>query len=90
MSIFDAAGDATLGALESGAEAVGQAVDGALDWVADGARAIGADTLGDLVDDLGDRAASVTGGQVDERELGETDNPRELIRGRRQRDHRGG
>uniref|UniRef100_UPI0034E2AABB putative T7SS-secreted protein n=1 Tax=Millisia brevis TaxID=264148 RepID=UPI0034E2AABB len=81
MSIFDAAGDAVSGALESGAEAVGQAVDGALDWVADGARAVGADAVGGVLDDLGDRVASATGGQVDERELGETEDPRELIRG---------
>lgn len=81
MSIFDATGDAIFGALESGAEAVGQAVDGALDRVADGARANGADAVGSVLDDLGDRVASATGGQVDERELGDTEDPRELIRG---------
>lgn len=81
MSIFDAAGDAIAGGIEAGAEAVGQAVDGALDWVADGARAVGADAVVGVLDDLGDRMASATGGQVDERELGETEDPRELIRG---------
>ncbi|WP_066912951.1 putative T7SS-secreted protein [Millisia brevis] len=81
MSIFDAAGEAVSGAVESGAEAVGQAVDSALDRVADGARALGADSVGSFFDDVGDRVASATGGAVGERELGETEDPRELIRG---------
>lgn len=75
------AGDAVEDALEEGLEKGGQAVDAALDAAADGARKIGADGLGDKLDDLGDGIANSTGGKVDEKELGETEDKRELIRG---------
>ncbi|UVF77106.1 putative T7SS-secreted protein [Gordonia mangrovi] len=73
----DAAGDA----LESAAEHAGQAVDAGLDAAAGVARGVGADGVAEALDDAGDKVASITGGAVDERELGETEDKRELIRG---------
>lgn len=78
---LDDAGDFLTDAAESGAEALGQAVDSGLDAAARLARGAGADTIADALTGLGDRVADLTGGAVDELELGQTDEPRELVRG---------
>ncbi|MEU2103496.1 putative T7SS-secreted protein [Nocardia sp. NPDC019255] len=78
---LNSVGSAVEGVVEAGVEAAGQAADAGLDALASGARELGADTVAESLDDLGDRIASATGGQVDERELGETRDPKELIRG---------
>ncbi|WP_024802996.1 putative T7SS-secreted protein [Nocardia sp. BMG51109] len=81
MGFLDDIGDAIEKGVEKGAEELGQLADSTLDVVGDGADAIGLDSLGEGLDDLGDDIASATGGNVDEEELGETDDPKELIRG---------
>ncbi|MGY2112952.1 putative T7SS-secreted protein [Nocardia gipuzkoensis] len=78
---LDDIGDAIEKGVEDGIEGLGQLADSTLDALGDGADAIGLDSLGEGLDDLGDDIASATGGEVDERELGETDDPKELIRG---------
>ncbi|MFI6871566.1 putative T7SS-secreted protein [Nocardia sp. NPDC050406] len=74
-------GSAVENAVESASATVGEAVDDVLDVGADGARALGLDSIGEGLDDLGDQVSSALGGQVEERELGETEDPKELIRG---------
>ncbi|MFD4292852.1 putative T7SS-secreted protein [Rhodococcus sp. NPDC058532] len=73
----DAAGEFLTDTAESAAETVGQAVDAGLDGAARLARGVGADTLAGL----GDRIADATGGAVDELELGQSEDPRDLVRG---------
>ncbi|MGW0177286.1 putative T7SS-secreted protein [Rhodococcus sp. NPDC003322] len=78
---IDDAGDFLTDTAESGTETLGQAVDSGLDRAARFARDLGADTIADTLTGLGDRVADITGGAVDELELGQTDDPRELVRG---------
>ncbi|MCC3330934.1 putative T7SS-secreted protein [Nocardia abscessus] len=78
---LDDIGDAIEKGVEDGIEGLGQLAESTLDALGDGADAIGLDSLGEGLDDLGDNIASATGGDVDERELGETEDPKELIRG---------
>ncbi|MEV6561597.1 putative T7SS-secreted protein [Nocardia sp. NPDC051756] len=79
--VVDSIGDAIEDGVEAVVEGAGQVIDDALDFAADGAKAIGLDGIGEGLDDLGDNIASATGGDVEEEELGETEDPKELIRG---------
>ncbi|MFC4128667.1 putative T7SS-secreted protein [Nocardia rhizosphaerae] len=74
-------GDAIEDGLESAAEKVGQAYNTVLDAESKVAKAVGADGLSEWLDDLGDKVVDATGGSVPEKELGETEDPKELIRG---------
>ncbi|EOM75829.1 RHS repeat protein [Rhodococcus rhodnii] len=78
---LDKIGDAAQDAVEAGIEMGGQLADSGLDAVAGLARGMGADGLADTLTDIGDSIASATGGAVDELELGQTEDPRELVRG---------
>ncbi|NLU81349.1 putative T7SS-secreted protein [Rhodococcus sp. HNM0569] len=78
---LDKAGDFIEDAVETGIEKGGQAVDSGLDSLSGFARDLGADGVADVLTDISDRVASATGGAVDELELGQTEDPRELIRG---------
>ncbi|MGW6695872.1 putative T7SS-secreted protein, partial [Rhodococcus sp. NPDC054953] len=77
----DAAGEFLTDTAESAAETVGQAVDAGLDGAARLARGAGADPVADALAGLGDRIADATGGAVDELELGQSEDPRDLVRG---------
>ncbi|AQA20951.1 putative Rhs domain protein [Rhodococcus sp. MTM3W5.2] len=78
---IDSAGEFVEDAVESGIESLGQAADSGLDAASGVARRLGADGVADALTDLGDQVASLTGGAVDELELGQTEQPKELIRG---------
>ncbi|CAM3253804.1 DUF6531 domain-containing protein [Prescottella defluvii] len=78
---LDKVGDFVEDAAEGVVEKAGQVADAGLDRLAGVARGLGADGVADVLTDLGDQVASVTGGAVDELELGQTTDPRELIRG---------
>ncbi|MGY0497344.1 putative T7SS-secreted protein [Nocardia sp. FBN12] len=67
--------------LETATEKVGQAYNTVLDAESKVAKAVGADGLSNWLDDLGDKVVDATGGAVPEKELGETTDPKELIRG---------
>ncbi|MFD3702363.1 putative T7SS-secreted protein [Nocardia sp. NPDC058658] len=73
------------GAIEDGVENVvegaGQIIDDGLDVVGDAAEHVGLEKIGNALDDLGDNIASATGGDVEEEELGQTEDPKELILG---------
>ena len=81
MGIFDNIGDAVEDAAESVTEKAGGVADAGLDAAASAARWAGADGTAEALDDLGDHLVDLTGGEVDERELGETEDPTELVRG---------
>ncbi|MEV0687179.1 putative T7SS-secreted protein [Nocardia sp. NPDC050378] len=74
-------GDSIEEGLESATEKVGQAYNSALDTWSGAAKAVGADGLSEWLDDAGDKIVDATGGAVPEKELGETTDPKELIRG---------
>ncbi|MFD1811764.1 putative T7SS-secreted protein [Rhodococcus gannanensis] len=79
--VVDEVGDFVTDTAESGAEMVGQVIDAGIDGAARTARNLGADTIADTLTDLGDRVADITGGAIDELELGQTGDPRDLVRG---------
>ncbi|MGW0178116.1 putative T7SS-secreted protein [Nocardia sp. NPDC003345] len=84
MGVFDFVddiGEAIEDGVENVVEGAGELIDDGLDLVAEGADAIGLDGAAEALDDFGDEIASATGGDVEERELGETDDPTELILG---------
>lgn len=62
-------------------EAAGEAVDSASDMTADALDYVGADSAAKTVRSAGDDVADALGAQVDERQLGESDDPKELIHG---------
>ncbi|MFD5737225.1 putative T7SS-secreted protein [Streptomyces sioyaensis] len=62
-------------------ETAGEAVDYATDKTADTLDYVGADGAAKAVRSAGDDVADALGAQVDERQLGETDDPKELIHG---------
>ncbi|MGA4879272.1 putative T7SS-secreted protein [Streptomyces lydicamycinicus] len=62
-------------------EAAGEAVDSATDMTADALDYVGADGAAKAVRSAGDDVADALGAQVDERQLGESDDPKELIHG---------
>ncbi|MGS2806393.1 putative T7SS-secreted protein [Nocardia sp. MW-W600-9] len=74
-------GDKIEDGLETATEKVGQAYNTVLDAESKVAKAVGADGLSNFLDDLGDKIVDATGGAVPEKELGETTDPTELIRG---------
>lgn len=78
---LNSVGDAIEDGVESATEKVGQAYNTVLDAESKVAKAVGADGLSEWLDDLGDKVVDATGGAVPEKELGETTDPKELIRG---------
>ncbi|WP_280304176.1 putative T7SS-secreted protein [Nocardia neocaledoniensis] len=78
---LNSVGDVIEDGVESATEKVGQAYNTVLDAESKVAKAVGADGLSEWLDDLGDKVVDATGGAVPEKELGETTDPKELIRG---------
>ncbi|MFE7723792.1 putative T7SS-secreted protein [Nocardia rhizosphaerihabitans] len=78
---LNSVGDAIEDGVESATEKVGQAYNTVLDAESKVAKAVGADGLSEWLDDLGDKVVDATGGAVPEKELGQTTDPKELIRG---------
>ncbi|GAB4584366.1 putative T7SS-secreted protein [Nocardia sp. IFM 10818] len=66
---------------EKGVEKAGELADDALDAAGSAAQKLGMDSLAEGLDDLGDQIVSAAGGELEERQLGETKDPKELIRG---------
>ncbi|MBL1079800.1 RHS repeat protein [Nocardia sp. 2] len=77
----NSAGDWFEDAAESATATAGEIAGSGLDGLSGLARRIGADDVAQALDDFGDEIASITGGEVRERELGESRDPTELIRG---------
>ncbi|WP_255953081.1 putative T7SS-secreted protein [Streptomyces odontomachi] len=74
-----------LGAVEHGVDVVKKGVGEGVDWTTDeigaGLDRVGAHGLADTVEDIGDELASDLGATPGEKQLGETDDPNELIHG---------
>ncbi|MFC9963038.1 putative T7SS-secreted protein [Nocardia ignorata] len=79
--IFDKVGSAIEDGVENVVEGAGQIIDDGLDVVGDAAEHVGLEKIGNALDDLGDNIASATGGDVEEEELGQAEDPKELILG---------
>ncbi|MEU4599334.1 putative T7SS-secreted protein [Nocardia sp. NPDC023988] len=79
--MFDNFGDLFGRGVESAVEKAGALADDVLDVASTGAQKLGMDSLAESLDDLGDQLVSAAGGEVEERALGETKDPKELIRG---------
>ncbi|MFF4499346.1 putative T7SS-secreted protein [Streptomyces sp. NPDC001401] len=77
----DKAGDGLESAAESVNKGVGKAVNWTADQGADVLSAVGADGLAEGVRDLGEGINNRLGGEVAERSLGESEDPRELVHG---------
>ncbi|WP_249358713.1 putative T7SS-secreted protein [Gordonia sp. ALPHA1B1] len=73
MGLFDV--------FEGGKEVVGGLVDGATELLGGGLRAVGLDSIATNVEDLGDGVANSLGAMPDEQQLGQTNDPKELILG---------
>ncbi|MFE9400093.1 putative T7SS-secreted protein [Streptomyces flavidovirens] len=69
------------GAFDSAKESVGEATNRVTDKVADGLSSVGADRIAEGVRDYGEGVSNRLGGDVPERQLGESEDPRELIHG---------
>jgi uncharacterized protein YukE len=67
--------------IEQGKKALGEGIDAGTNWAGDGLERVGAHEMADSVEDWGDNVASGLGAQVDEQQLGQTDQPKELIHG---------
>ncbi|MFD9813277.1 putative T7SS-secreted protein [Streptomyces sp. NPDC059080] len=78
---IDSAADTAGKTFDGVKEAAGETVEYATDKTADALHAVGADGAAHAVRSAGDDVADVLGAQVAERQLGETDDPKELIHG---------
>ncbi|MFI1920499.1 putative T7SS-secreted protein [Nocardia sp. NPDC020380] len=82
---LDNIGDKIENAVDSAVDTVkkkaGEAGEGALDGAAVIARGLGADGVADDLNKAGEHLADLAGADVPEKELGETDDPKELIHG---------
>lgn len=80
-NLADDLGESIENAVESGIESAGQAFDSGMDALAERVEHYGATGVSGALTSLGDAVASLTGGEVDELQLGQSDQPRQLIRG---------
>ncbi|MGW2344539.1 putative T7SS-secreted protein [Streptomyces sp. NPDC001661] len=78
---IDKAADGLEGAVGSAKETVGGAVEWGTGKVADGLDHVGLDGTAENVRDGGESLANRLGAEVDERSLGESDDPKELLHG---------
>ena len=77
----DDAGEWLEGAYEDGKETVGGWVDDGSSALADVLDHVGLDGAANFVEDTGDDIADALGDEVSERELGESDDPKQLVHG---------
>ncbi|MGW4162808.1 putative T7SS-secreted protein [Streptomyces sp. NPDC004788] len=80
--LFDKGADIVGDGIDWGKRKVGEGVDKATDAVGWGLEQVGADGWADKVEDWGDGAASWLGAEVGEAQLGQTDEPDELVHGK--------
>ncbi|MFD7323107.1 putative T7SS-secreted protein [Streptomyces sp. NPDC059875] len=67
--------------LDGGKRLVGKGIDGATNLIGDGLDYVGAEGAADKVEDWGDRTASSLGAEVGEAQLGQSEEPNELVHG---------
>ncbi|WP_375546292.1 putative T7SS-secreted protein, partial [Dietzia sp. NCCP-2495] len=84
MGFFDAinsAGEWVEDAAEESVEWLGDRTEDGLRWSGDRVSDLGWDSGGEALHEAADEVASFTGAELNERELGQTEDPKELIRG---------
>ncbi|AZS72292.1 type IV secretion protein Rhs [Streptomyces lydicus] len=79
--LINSAAEKAGNAVDGVKEAAGEAVDSATDMTADALDYVGADGAAKTVRSAGDDVADALGAQVAERQLGESDDPKELVHG---------
>ncbi|MFE9020124.1 putative T7SS-secreted protein [Streptomyces sp. NPDC007808] len=79
--LFNDVGDGLDSAVDGVTEGVGEAVNWGTDKAADGLSAVGADRAAEGVRDFGEGVSNRLGGDVAERALGESEDPKELVHG---------
>ncbi|MFI6015975.1 putative T7SS-secreted protein, partial [Streptomyces sp. NPDC051243] len=79
--IVDGLSDGFDSAVDGVTENVGEAVNWTADKAADGLSAVGADSAAEGVRDFGEGVSNRLGGDVAERGLGESEDPKELVHG---------
>ncbi|SDO28532.1 RHS repeat-associated core domain-containing protein [Streptomyces sp. cf386] len=79
--VVNSLGDSLDSAVDGVTQNVGEAVDWTADKAADGLSAVGADSAAEGVRDFGEGVSNRLGGDVAERGLGESEDPRELVHG---------
>ncbi|MBA2808658.1 RHS repeat protein [Streptomyces sp. KM273126] len=77
----DGLGDGVEGVVDSATRGIGEAANWGADRAADGLSAVGAGGLAEGVRDFGEGVNNRLGGDVAERELGESEDPKELVHG---------
>ncbi|MER5888807.1 putative T7SS-secreted protein [Streptomyces sp. NPDC001941] len=71
--------------IDAGKKALGEGIDWTTDRIGDGLEYVGADDWADKVEDWGDDTASSLGASVKEQQLGQTEEPDELVHGKPER-----
>lgn len=79
--VVNKAGDAVEHGFDKAKEITGEVVDSGAHLVGDGLDAVGLHGAADAVDDFGDSVADRLGAEVGEQQLGETEDPKELVHG---------
>ncbi|MFE2426582.1 putative T7SS-secreted protein [Streptomyces sp. NPDC059373] len=74
-------GDALEGAYDGTKKLVGEGIDTATDVAGGALDTVGLHSAADAVEDFGDRAASALGADVAEQQLGQSEEPKELVHG---------
>ncbi|MGH4001643.1 MAG: putative T7SS-secreted protein, partial [Pseudonocardiaceae bacterium] len=74
-------GETVDGAIDDGAELLGEGVEAVSHVAEDGLDAIGAESAADWVREHGDQLADQLGADVGEMQLGETEDPKQLVHG---------
>lgn len=74
-------GETVEGAVDEGSELLGEGVEAVSHVAEDGLDAVGANSAADWVRERGDRLADQLGAEVGEMQLGETEDPKQLVHG---------
>ncbi|GAA0415172.1 putative T7SS-secreted protein [Streptomyces luteireticuli] len=77
----DKVGDATEDLIDEGEKQLGKGINYAAHKVGDGLDKVGLHDMADMADDFGDHMASRLGAHVNEKQLGETEDPKDLVHG---------
>jgi hypothetical protein len=78
---LDAGGEWLEEQYEDGKEWVGETIDSGSEYLAEGLDYVGWESAADFVEETGDDIADSLGAEVDEMELGQTDDPKQLVHG---------
>lgn len=81
VDVVNEGGELLEDGIDKGAELLGEGVEKLSHLAEDGLDAVGLETAADIVREYGDKAADWLGADVGEMQLGETDDPKQLVHG---------